>query len=167
MSEGRSADDRLPSPTAGSAVLVAQHFLPLNVVSSQRALRMARTLLGRFHRVYVLYGDTSTAKPALLDHDYGRDVLTDPRLVRISVRPGLTRYGYGATTSVVERLAAGLATRLFCSPGFDWIGPLRRALAGLSPAEKIRLVVATGPPFITFGTAAQFAAKRQAAAILD
>src|SRR5262249_20221817 len=44
---------------------------------------------------------------------------------------------------------------------------LRRALAGIPQEEDVQVVLATGPPFITFGVAAGFAARRRAAAILD
>jgi hypothetical protein len=153
---------------SGSAVLIAQYFLPLNVVASQRALRMARTLLSRFDRVYVMYGDTSNVDPALLDHRYGSEVVTEPRLERIAVRPMFTGYGYGvAATSRVHRLAGAVTTRLLCGPGVDWIWPLRRALERLPTSEQIGLVVATGVPFITFGAAVRFAASRQARVLLD
>ena len=153
---------------AGSAVLVAQHFLPLNVVASQRALRMARTLLDRFERVVVFHGDTSSSAPELLDLEFGRDVLDDPRLVRVAVRAGLSQYGYGRVTSPLQRLVGGAATRLLCGPGFDWVKPLRRALLKeFSPGDRVRVVLATGPPFITFGVTTQFAAARQAPVILD
>jgi hypothetical protein len=167
MSEAAAGSDRIAQRLSGCAVLVAQHFLPLNVVSAQRALRMVRTLLGRFERVYVMYGDTAIADPALLDHDYGSDVLTDPRLVRIAVRPVLTRYGYVPVTSRVQRLVGGVATRLLCSPGLDWMWPLHRALSDIPQAEEIRLVLATGPPFITFRSATRFAVARRAPLILD
>jgi hypothetical protein len=167
MSEAVS--DARPSPTrlAGSAVLIAQHFVPLNVVASQRALRMARTLLDRFERLYVMCGDTSAADPALLDRDYGRDLLEDSRLVRVAIRPSLTGYGYGRPTSRLQRLVGGVATRALCGPGVDWIRPLRDALAHVPASEQVRVVLATGPPFMTFGSAEQFAARRRAAAILD
>jgi glycosyltransferase involved in cell wall biosynthesis len=153
--------------TSGCAVLVAQQFLPVNVVASQRALRMARTLLGRFERVYVFCGDTSTMAPELLDHNYGREVLADPRLVAVAVSPLLARYGYGVPNSLLQKLAGGVATRLLCGPGVDWIRPLRHAFARIPDDEPIRLVLATGPPFIPFVAAIRFAAERRAPAILD
>ena len=167
MSEAGAGSDRAAQLLSGSAVVVAQHFLPLNVVAAQRALRMVRTLLGRFERVYAMYGDTSIADPALLDHDYGSDVLSDSRLVRIAVRPILTRYGYVSATSRIQRLFGGVATRLLCGPGLDWMRPLHRALSDIPQADEIRLVLATGPPFITFRAAIRFAAARRAPAILD
>lgn len=162
----QQAGSRLATPS-GCAVLIAQHFLPLNVVASQRALRMVRAMLGRFDRVYVLYGDTSDVDPGLLDHDYGKDVLADPRLVRFAVRPMLTPYAYAAVPSRLHRLIGGVATRLLCGPGVDWIRPLRRALARIPQDEKVQVVLATGPPFITFGAATQFAATRRATVVLD
>jgi hypothetical protein len=168
MSDASRGDDRVPTRTSGSAVLVAQHFLPLNVVASQRALRMARILLSRFDRVYVVSDDPSNADPALLDHQYGSEVLADPRLVRIAVRPILTGYGYGvAAPSGVQRLVGGVATRLLCGPGADWIWPLRRAFARLATGQRIRVVVATGAPFITFGAAVKFGASHTAPVLLD
>jgi len=162
-----SAVDGAGSRTSGCAVLVAQQFLPLNVVASQRALRMARTLLGRFERVYVFCGDTSSMAPEALDRQYGRDVLEDPRLVAVPVRPLLTRYGYGIPNSLLQKLVGGVATRLLCGPGVDWIPPLRHALARIPDTEPVRLVLATGPPFIPFVTAIRWAAARRAPAILD
>lgn len=168
MSDASREGDRVPMRTSGSAVLVAQHFLPLNIVASQRALRMARLLLSRFERVYVMYGDASNADPALLDHQYGREVLADPRMVRIAVRPILTGYGYGvAAPSRVQRLVGGVATRFLCGPGADWIWPLRRALAQLPTGQQIRVVVATGAPFITFSAATRFGASHKAPVLLD
>lgn len=151
----------------GSAVLVAQHFLPLNVVSAQRALRMARALLKRYERLYVVSGDTSSMDESFLDREYGRDVLADPRLVCLPVHAILKRYGYGTTGSPVQRLIGGVATRLFCGPGVDWIPGLRRALASVPAGERIRVAVATGPPFVTFGTVVRWARARQVPVMLD
>jgi hypothetical protein len=153
--------------SAGCAVLIAQHFLPLNVVSSQRALRMTRTLLARFERVIVICEDPSRMDPALLDREYGKEVLDDPRLVRRTARPILTGYGYGAATSRVQRLIGGVATRLLCGPGVDWIGPVRQVLGQSPRSDQVRVVLATGPPFITFGSAMRFGATHGAAVILD
>ena len=159
--------DGIGGRTSGCAVLVAQQFLPLNVVASQRALRMARTLLGRFDRVYVFCGDTSLMAPELLDRQYGRDVLEDPRLVVVPVRPLLARYGYGVPNSLLQKLVGGVATRCLCGPGVDWIPPLRHAFARIPDTEPVRLVLATGPPFIPFVTAIRWAGARRAPAILD
>jgi hypothetical protein len=148
-------------------VLVAQQFLPLNVVASQRALRMARTLLDRFERVYVFYRDTSTMAPEFLDRNYGRDVLEDPRLVAVAVQPMLKRYGYGVVNSSLQKLVGGVLTRMLCGPGADWTRPLRQAFARIPDAEPVRVVLATGPPFITFIASSRFAAARGAPAILD
>ena len=153
--------------TAGCAVLIAQQFLPLNVVASQRALRMARTLLDRFERVYVFAGDTAAMAPELLDRNYGRDVIEDPRVVTVAIQPLLKHYGYGVRNSPLQKLIGGIATRLLCGPGVDWVRPLRKAFARIPDDDPVRVVVATGPPFIPFRTALRFAAARRAPAILD
>src|SRR5205085_4957034 len=54
-----------------------------------------------------------------------------------------------------------------CGPGIDWIRPLRRGLDAIPQSAEVRIVLATGPPFITFGTAARFGALRRARVILD
>jgi hypothetical protein len=149
------------------AVLVAQHFLPLNIVSAQRALRMARALLNRYGLVYVICGDYRRYDPAFLDLEYGKEVLQDPRLVRLHTRPWLTRYGYGARSSSVQRVLGGAATRVLCGPGVDWIPPLRRSLRRVPGAARVGVVLATGPPFITFPVVAGWAARRPAPVILD
>lgn len=149
------------------AVLVAQHFLPLNVVASQRALRMARALLNRYARVYVVCGGARDLDPSFLDHVYGKDVLEDPRLIRINANPILKHYGYGVRSSPIERVAGGVATRLLCGPGLDWILPLRRSLQRIPGTERVGVVLATGPPFIPFRTVVRWARGRRAPVILD
>lgn len=150
-----------------AAVLVAEHVLPLNVVSAQRALRMTRALLTRYARVYLVCRDPCDFDEAFLDREYGREVLADPRLVRLDARPLLSGYGYGVKASTLHRLAGGLATRALCGPGVDWIPALRRALARVPQTDVVRVVIATGPPFATFGTVVAWAGRRGAASILD
>src|SRR6476660_4096226 len=162
-----SGSGGVASRTSGCAVLVAQQFLPLNVVASQRALRMARTLLGRFERVYVFFRDTSSMAPEFLDRQYGSDVLEDPRLLAVPVRPLLNWYGYGVQNSPLQKLVGGVATRFLCGHGVDWIPSLRHAFARISDSEPVRLVLATGLPFIPFMAAIRFAAVRRAPTILD
>ena len=166
MTGAVSGTEPPPNTPSRAAVLVAQFFLPLNVVASQRALRMARTLLSRFDRVYVLCGDTTAVDPRLLDREYGRELLENPRLVRVPVRPALGGYGYAAAPSRSQRLIGGVATRLLCGPGVDWVRPLRSALAKI-PQSEVGLVIATGAPFITFGAAATLAEARSVPLILD
>ena len=149
------------------AVLVAQDFLPLNVVSAQRALRMSRALLNRYARLYVVCRDSRSLDPSFLDHEYGKDVLQNPRLVRLDTTPILRHYGYGAARSAVQRLVGGVATRAFCGPGLDWIPAVRGALRRIPATEAIGLTVATGPPFITFNTVARWADSRRSPTVLD
>jgi hypothetical protein len=149
------------------AVLVAEHFLPLNAVSAQRALRMARALLERFARLYLVCRDPRDLDEAFVDREYGRDVLADPRLVRLDARPVLSGYGYGVKLSTLHRVAGALATRALCGPGVDWIPAVRRALARVPAGEVVHVAIATGPPFATFGTVVEWARRRGAASILD
>jgi hypothetical protein len=149
------------------AVLVAQDFLPLNVVSAQRALRMSRALLNRYDHVYVVCGDSRTLDPSFLDHEYGKDILQDPRLIRLDTARILTHYGYGASGSAIQRFVGGIATRAFCGPGLDWIPGLRQSLRRIGDGERVRVVLATGPPFITFNTVVRWAESRNTPAILD
>lgn len=152
----------------GCAVLVAQFFPPQNAVAAQRALRLARALLARYSKLYVVCLDTRELDPSYLDHEFGRDVLEDPRLVRLTSSPILKRYGYGARrNSLVHTVLGGIATRLFCGFGIDWIPAVRRALRDLDAAERVRVVIATGPPFIPFGAVATWAKNRAVPLILD
>lgn len=152
-------------PTA--AVLVAFHFPPLNVVAAQRGLRLARALLDRYDRVYVIRQDWRRLDPAVLDHEFAKDVLDHPRLVCIDSEPLLARRGYSAATSIVHRLVGGIFTRLLCGPGVDWIPALSKALASLPPSIIVKVLVASGPPFVSFGACVRWAARRHVPVILD
>jgi hypothetical protein len=105
--------------------------------------------------------------PSFLDHEYGKDVLTDPRLIRIDTVPILEHYGYGAQHDPIQRIVGGVATRLLCGPGVDWIPALRQSLRGIPETERVGVVVATGPPFIPFNTVVRWARSRRAPVILD
>lgn len=150
-----------------AAVLVAFHFPPLNVVAAQRGLRLARTLLDRYDRVYVVRQDWRQLSPSVLDHEFAKDVLEDPRLVCIDTQPLLARRGYSASPSLIHRLVGGVFTRLFCGPGLDWIPALSKALASLSPSHEIKMMVASGPPFVPFVACVRWAARRHIPMILD
>ena len=150
-----------------AAVLVAFHFPPLNVVAAQRGLRLARTLLDRYDRVYVVRQDWRQLAPSVLDHEFAKDVLENPRLVCIDSQPLLARRGYSASPSLIHRLVGGVFTRLLCSPGFDWIPALSRALESLSPSIDFKVVVASGPPFVPFAACVRWAARRHIPLILD
>jgi hypothetical protein len=152
-------------PTA--AVLVAFHFPPLNVVAAQRGLRLARTLLDRYERVYVIRQGWRNLDPGVVDHEFAKDVLDNPRLVLIDSEPLLARRGYHAAPSLIHRLVGGVFTRLLCGPGVDWIPALSKALASLPPSIGIKMLVASGPPFVPFGACVRWAARRQVPVILD
>jgi hypothetical protein len=158
---------RAAAPADGTAVLIAQHFPPLNIIAAQRALRMARTMLERYARIYVICLDYAGRAPSSLDMSIGRDVLEDPRLVVVTAAPLLTRHGHGVGGSAIQPLIGGLGSRLFCGPGVDWIPGLRRALMSIPAAESIRMVVASGSPFIPFVTAVSWARSRNAPIVLD
>lgn len=147
---------------------MAQFFPPQNAVASQRALRLARALLDRYRRLTVVCQDPDALDPAFLDHAFGRDVLDDPRLTRLVSRPVLERYGYGARGGSFFQSAIGaVATRLFCGFGVDWIPAVVGSLNLVPATDRVRVVVATGPPFLPFGAVARWAASRHAPVILD
>ena len=148
-------------------ILVAQYFLPLNIVAAQRALRIARAMLERYPRVHLVTGDYESLPPHLLDRQFGQDVLDDPRIVHERVAPMLTGYGYTASPSRAQRLVGGVATRLLCGPGVDWRPALRQALQRIPSGDHVRIAVATGPPFISFGTVAGWAGRRRIPLLLD
>ena len=163
MAEATAAGSR-----EGAAVLVAQFFPPQNAVAAQRAVRLARALLDRYARVYVVCLDTRELSPSFVDFEIGRDVLEDPRLIRLVSSPVLKRYGYGARGgSIVQSVLGGIATRLLCGFGVDWIPAVGRSLRSISTTENVRVVIATGPPFIPFGVTAAWAARRSVPLILD
>ncbi len=150
-----------------AAVLVAFHFPPLNVVAAQRGLRLARTLLDRYDTVYVVRQDWRQLATSVLDHEFAKGVLENPRLVCIDSQPMLARRGYSASPSLIHRLVGGVFTRLLCGPGVDWIPAISGALESLSPSIDIRMVVASGPPFVPFVACLRWAGRRRIPVILD
>lgn len=150
-----------------AAVLVAFNFPPLNVVASQRAARMARELLNRYDHVYVLRLSPEGLSPSFVDPDYSRDLLEHPNLHCIDVRPLFDRRGFSADQSLIHRVAGSLLIRVLCSPGADWIPSLNRALAAVPESLQVKVVIATGPPFVSFISALRWADGRSAPTILD
>jgi hypothetical protein len=151
----------------GCAVLVAQAFPPLNVIGAHRALRIARVLLERHQRLYVIGLDPRELDPSQLDFDYGKDVLDNPRLVYLASKPLLDRVEFSRSKSLLQRLVGAVFCRLLCGNGLDWLPSLRRALDAIPQNEDISLVVATGSPFITFLTAVRWAARKSVPVVLD
>jgi hypothetical protein len=160
-----ASPDAPDQPTA--AVLVAFYFPPLNVVAAQRGLRLARTLLDRYDRVYVIRQDWRNLDPDVLDHEFAKDALDNPRLLCIDSQPLLARRGYHAAPSLIHRLIGGVFTRLLCDPGVDWIPALSKALASIPTSIDIKVLVASGPPCVSFGACVRWAGRRHVPVILD
>ncbi len=157
-----------PPTSRGAAILVAQFFPPLNMIGSQRAVRIARVLLGAFDRVYVLTFPTGDLPPELTDRDFGRDVTSNARLQVLEVRPWLPGYGNVATPRLVHRIIGASLMRIFCSTGADWISPLADHLRQLATRERdIRLVIASGSPYVPFLPVVRFAENIRIPCILD
>jgi hypothetical protein len=154
-------------PAETGAVLVAYAFPPLNVIGAHRALRMARVLLERYRRVYVVGLEPQGLDPAQLDFHYGRDVLDNPRLIFLGAKPMLSSVEFSTRKSLPQRLLAALFCRLLCGTGVDWIYPLKRMMNQIPKDERISLVLATGHPFITFPAVVRWAADRLVPVVLD
>lgn len=128
---------------------------------------MARELLNRYGNVYVLRLSPEGLSPSFVDLDYCRDLLEHPNLRCINVRPLFNRRGFSADQSLIHRLAGSLLIRMFCSPGADWVSALSAALETVPESLQVKLVIATGPPFVSFMTALRWANARSAPTILD
>lgn len=152
---------------ASAACLVAYHFPPVNMVAAQRALRIARALLERYDAVYVIRRSPSQLRPDLLDHEYGKDVLTHPRVRLVDTEPWLANRGESARTRLLHRLGGGALGRMFCGPGVEWIPALSAALKGLPNLPVVRVLIATGPPFPPFLASVQWASAHGIPVILD
>jgi hypothetical protein len=150
-----------------TAILVAYNFVPINFIASQRALRMARALLGEFHNVYVLTSAHNLTCKKFLDFSLGRDVLNNPRLHLVELRPLLHGYGLVENTKLWHRIIGALLTRLFCSSGIDWVIPLNKALREINKLENVNIVLVTGPPFVPLLAASNFARKNNIPCIID
>ncbi len=150
-----------------AAILVAFNFPPINLVASQRALRMARVLLGRYSKVYILRLNPVGLEESFLDYEYGKDILDHPNLECLDVDLMFNQRGLNKKKFLFHRLIGGLITRIFCGPGLDWIPSLRLALNKIPESVPIKVVIATGPPFITFKPILSWALNRSAPVILD
>jgi hypothetical protein len=151
----------------GTAILVSQYFPPLNIIASQRAMRMAATLLNKFESVYVVTFPTLDLPNELLDPDFGRELLTEPRLNLFQVSPILTGYGFVKKTNLFHRLIGVFFTRLLCGPGVDWIPSLKETLLNLIKKNNVKLIISTGPPFAPFYTVTKLAARNCIPCIVD
>lgn len=151
----------------GTAILVSQYFPPFNIIASQRAMRMAATLLNNFECVYVVTLPTIDLPDGLLDLDFGKELLTDPRLKLVTVLPILTGYGDVKEKKLCHRLIGGFLTRLLCGPGVDWMPPLKKALLNIINQNNIKLIISTGQPFVTFYTVTKLAARNCIPCIID
>ena len=151
----------------GSAVLVSQYFPPLNIIASQRAMRMANTLLNKFEIVYVVTLPTHNIPDDLLDLDYGKEFLNNERLKIINASPVLTGYGYVKKRNVFHRFIGAFVTRVLCSSGIDWIPSLKKALSRVIDNADVKLIVSSGGPFIPFCTVAKLADKKNIPCIID
>jgi hypothetical protein len=150
-----------------SALLVAYYFPPINVIAAQRALRIARVLLKRFACVYVIRLAPDGLDPAVLDYEYGRDVLENPRIKFLDAKPLLDRRGFSARPSMIHKVIGGVFTRLFCDPGLDWLPAIFMCLRGLRNPEQFAAVVASGPPFVPLVPVIRWAARHNIPVVLD
>jgi len=150
-----------------AAILVSQYFPPFNIIASQRAMRMAATLLNKYECVYVVTLPTHDLPGELLDFDFGKELLNDPRLKLVEVSPILAGYGYVKETNLFHRLIGSLLTRLLCGPGVDWIPSLKKALLNIVKQNDVKLIVSTGEPFVTFYTVTVLASKFCIPCIID
>ena len=151
----------------GTAVLISHHFPPANIISSQRAMRMAATLLHKFESVYVVTFPTLDLPDELIDMDFGKELLKNPRLKLVTASPILTGYGVVKKTNLFHRLIGAFLTRLLCSSGIDWIPSLKEALLIIIKQNNVKLIISTGGPFIPFYTVTKLAAKNNIPSIID
>jgi hypothetical protein len=150
-----------------SAILIAQYFPPLNIIPSHRALRMARVLLERYDRVYVLTLPTDDLTGSLLDPGFGEIERADPRLCIIPVVPWFVSNKGNYLLFTLQRALRTVMARLFCSSGFDWVIPVARTLQRLCSATTIELIISTGGPFVPFPVVGRIAGKLKIPCILD
>ena len=157
-----------PATSRGAAILVTQFFPPLNMIGSQRAVRIARVLLEAFDRVYVLTLPTGDLPAGLIDRDFGRDVTSNARLHILEVRPWLPGYGNVATPRLVHRMLGASLMRMLCSTGADWVPPVASYLRQIGIKEQdIKVIIASGSPYVPFLPVVRFAEKAQVPCILD
>lgn len=161
----RSASDR--PMQKGAAILVSQYFPPFNSVASQRAMRMAVTLLHKFDIVYVVTLPTHELPDEFLDLEFGKELVNDPRLQMVTVSPILTGYGFTNKTKFSHRFIGALLTRTLCSSGIDWISSLKDALLYIIAKADVKLVVTTGGPFVPFYIVTKLARKNNIPSIID
>lgn len=155
------------TPSSVSALLVTYYFPPVNVIASQRTLRMARVLLEKYANVYVLRLPPEDLDPKILDSEYGRDVLDHPRLVLLDGRPLLDKRGHNVSPSIIHRIFGAVLTRLFCDPVVDWVPAVLRALRYIPETVNLGMVVASGPPFVPLAVVVQWASRRSIPIVLD
>lgn len=150
-----------------AAILVSQYFPPFNMVASQRAMRMAVTLLNKYEQVYVITLPVQDLPDEFLDFEFGKELLQESRLKVITASPVLNGYGFVKQKKLFHRLIGGILTRLLCGPGVDWIPSLKAVLLPIINQCKVKLIVATGVPFIPFYTIIKFAELNNIPSILD
>lgn len=156
---------RISFPTC--AVLVAYYFPPLNVVAAQRGMRLARVLLDQYDRVYVIRRSCHDLRSDLMDYEFAKGVLDDPRLICIDATPWLAKREFSAKQSLFHRVVAAFMTRVFCSPGTEWLPALQVELRKISERESVNVVVATGPPFPPLVAVARWAKYHHLPFVLD
>lgn len=162
----------LPVAPKGTVVLVAQFFPPLNIIGSQRAVRMAKVLLESYDCVIVITQNQDFYAPSFLDHNYESDLFDHPNLVLIEAKSILSNYGLVEKRLWHHQVVGAVLTRVLCSTGLDWIPDLNRKLASLvsqqgSNIKDLKLVVATGSPFLPFFTVTRWAKENTVKVILD
>lgn len=163
----KNSEFNLVKKIDGNAILVAQYFPPLNVIASNRALRMARVLLECFEFVYVITLPTDKLTENYIDEEFGKDVLCNPRLRIIYIAQILDGYGIATLPKYTHRFVGALLNRVLCSPGIDWVQSVAKVLLHVGDANPISIVVSTGGPFIPFLAVTKFCSDRNIPCILD
>lgn len=162
----------LRGKTKGTVVLVAQFFPPLNVIGAQRAARMARELLNVYDRVIVVTQNWDYYDPSLLDFNYESSLFDNPDLLVVEASALLKHYGPVKKPLLVQQIIGAILTRILCSTGLDWIPDLNRKLKSLTRQRNadeinLKMILATGAPFICFWPVTRWAKRNSIKVILD
>lgn len=152
-------------------LFVAYSFPPLNAASSTRTWNIARHLTGIGWDVTVLTLDPSLWAAPERSAEVARDIEA------LGIRRMVTGHRWRVGAAPVVRLPRGvpfLARRillrlghaLHVEPELGWARAAEAACASLRPGD-FDLVLATAPPFASFGVAARVAARLGCRYVLD
>jgi hypothetical protein len=151
----------------GSAVLLAYAYPPLAVIGAQRAYRISQALLKRFDKVYVITLDSKKLSASFLDEIYDAKIINNDQIILIKSLPILGAIEYSEKQSLIKKSLFRIFNHLFCSVGIDWIWAVKKSLKNLDKNLNIKLLVATGSPFITFAPTIKWARLNSCKVILD